>query len=125
MEYLTECYGWDIREDSSIGIKPISVPGPKRLVRAAIRYAMSIPVSLMLSGANMFRYLGRVEAADLIEAVIGDRIVTYDLARLMKYVSEVKTSRFATEMIARMPIIEEYAALHGTRRAPSHLRAYM
>ena len=257
--FLSECYGWDIREDSGIGIKPISVTGSKRLVRAAIRYAITFgrrsvtlvhkgnimkftegafrtwgydvareefpdetvtwedsggdpgdriliqdviadamlqqiltrpanydviattnlngdylsdalaaqvggiglapggninyttghglfeathgtapkyagldkvnPGSLMLSGANMFRYMGWVEAADLIEAsleaVIGDRIVTYDLARLMKYSSEVKTSEFATRMIERMPIIEEYAALHGTRRAPSNLRAYM
>ena len=77
----------------------------------------------------MFRYMGWVDAAELIEAsleaVVGDRIVTYDLARLMKFAGEVSTSQFATEMIERMPIIEAYAALHGTRRAPSHLRAYM
>ncbi len=87
------------------------------------------PSSLILSGGIMFRYLGWTEAADLIEAsleaVIGDRIVTYDLARLMKFADEVKTSEFANHMIERMPIIEEYAALHGTRRPPSHLRAYM
>ena len=257
--FLSETFGWDIREDSGLGIKPISVTGSKRLVRAAIRYAITFgrrsvtlvhkgnimkytegafrnwgyevareefpdetvtweecggdpgdriliqdviadamlqqiltrpanydviattnlngdymsdalaaqvggiglapggninyatghalfeathgtapkyagqdkvnPGSLMLSGANMFRYLGWVDAADLIEAsleaVVGDRIVTYDLARLMKYSTEVTTSQFASEMIERMPIIEEYAALHGTRRAPSNLRAYM
>ncbi len=257
--FLADCYGWDIRDDSGIGIKPISITGSKRLVRAAIEFAIAFgrrsvtlvhkgnimkftegafrtwgyevaaeeypdqtvtweecggdpgdriliqdviadamlqqiltrpanydviattnlngdylsdalaaqvggiglapggninftsghaifeathgtapkyagldkvnPGSLMLSGAIMFRYLGWMEVADLIEAsleaVIGDRIVTYDLARLMKYSTEVKTSAFADEMITRMRIIEEYAALHGTRRAPSHLRAYM
>jgi isocitrate dehydrogenase len=32
---------WNIREDSGIGIKPISVTGSKRLIRAAIRYAVN------------------------------------------------------------------------------------
>ena len=33
-------FGWDIRPDSGIGIKPISVTGSKRLVRAAVEYAV-------------------------------------------------------------------------------------
>ncbi|HEX2700781.1 MAG TPA: NADP-dependent isocitrate dehydrogenase [Acidimicrobiales bacterium] len=32
-------FGWDVRPDSGVGIKPISVTGSKRLVRAAIEYA--------------------------------------------------------------------------------------
>jgi len=39
LEFLKETYDWDIREDSGIGIKPVSVTGSKRLVRAAINYA--------------------------------------------------------------------------------------
>ena len=38
--FLKERFGWDIRPDSGIGIKPISVSGTERLVRAAIRYAL-------------------------------------------------------------------------------------
>ena len=38
---LKENFGWDIREDSGIGIKPISITGSKRLIRAAIEYAVS------------------------------------------------------------------------------------
>src|SRR5579863_2324828 len=38
--YLNETYGWSIREGSGIGIKPISELGSKRLVRAAITYAL-------------------------------------------------------------------------------------
>ena len=38
--YLKAEFGWDIREDSGIGIKPISETGTKRLVRAAIEYAV-------------------------------------------------------------------------------------
>ncbi|MDP9387111.1 MAG: NADP-dependent isocitrate dehydrogenase [Actinomycetota bacterium] len=36
---LREEFGWDIRPDSGVGIKPISETGSKRLVRAAIEYA--------------------------------------------------------------------------------------
>ena len=34
-------FDWDIREDSGIGIKPISETGSKRLIAAAIDYAIS------------------------------------------------------------------------------------
>ena len=64
------------------------------------------PGSVILSGVLMFRYMGWPEAADLIEAgieaAIGDRIVTYDFARLMDDATEVKTSEFATAVIERM-----------------------
>ena len=38
--FLHEEYGWDIRPDSGIGLKPVSVTGSKRLIRAAIDYAV-------------------------------------------------------------------------------------
>ena len=38
--YLHKEFGWDIREDSGLGFKPISVTGTKRLVRAALNYAV-------------------------------------------------------------------------------------
>jgi len=41
IEFLKEKYGWDIRRDSGIGIKPISTFGSKRLIRAAIEYALA------------------------------------------------------------------------------------
>src|ERR1039457_5068573 len=40
IEYLYEQFGWTIRKDSGIGIKPISITGSKRLIRAAINYAI-------------------------------------------------------------------------------------
>lgn len=40
LAFLKETYDWDIREDSGVGIKPVSVTGSKRLIRAAIRYAL-------------------------------------------------------------------------------------
>jgi isocitrate dehydrogenase len=236
LEFLDETYGWDLRADSGLGIKPISETGSKRLIRAAIQYALDNnrrsvtlvhkgnimkftegafrnwgyelvrdefsdvavawedcggdpgdkllikdviadaflqqiltrpaeydvvatmnlngdfmsdalaaqvggigiapggninyvtghaifeathgtapkyagmdkvnPGSVVLSGEIMFRYLGWHEAADLIvkglEGAISDKIVTYDLARLMDGATEVKTSEFGAAVIERM-----------------------
>ena len=64
------------------------------------------PGSIILSGEMMLRYLGWTEAADLIvtslEAAIGEKIVTYDFARLMDGATEVKASEFAQAMVDRM-----------------------
>ena len=40
IELLYQEMGWTIRGDSGIGIKPVSMTGSKRLIRAAIRYAL-------------------------------------------------------------------------------------
>ena len=64
------------------------------------------PGSLILSAEMMLRHLGWKEAADLIiksmEAAITDKVVTYDLARLMDGATEVSCSAFGEAMIARM-----------------------
>lgn len=39
IDFCKSEFGWDIRPDSGVGIKPISPTGTKRLVRAAIKYA--------------------------------------------------------------------------------------
>src|SRR5690606_24593089 len=39
--FLDEEFGWEIRPDSGIGIKPVSETGSKRLIRAAIKYALA------------------------------------------------------------------------------------
>ena len=41
LDFLRDSYGWDIRRDSGLGIKPISESGSKRLIRAAIKYAIA------------------------------------------------------------------------------------
>ena len=38
-ELLHDAFGWNIREDSGIGIKPVSETGSKRLIRASLNYA--------------------------------------------------------------------------------------
>jgi isocitrate dehydrogenase len=64
------------------------------------------PGSVILSGEMMLRYLGWPEAAELIlralERTIARKVVTYDFARLMEGATEVKTSRFAEELIGSM-----------------------
>ena len=61
------------------------------------------PGSLLLSGEMMLRYLGWGEAADLVigamDKTIEQKVVTYDLARLMEGANEVKCSEFASALI--------------------------
>ena len=64
------------------------------------------PGSMLLSGVMMFDYMGWKEAGALIrkamEQTINDKLVTYDLARLMSGATEVSWSGFAKAVIERM-----------------------
>jgi len=64
------------------------------------------PGSVILSGVMMFEFLGWPEAAKLIESsmekTIQQKFVTYDFERQMPGATKVKTSEFATRMIANM-----------------------
>jgi isocitrate dehydrogenase len=64
------------------------------------------PGSVILSGEMMLRYMGWDEPADLIvkgmESAIGDKIVTYDFARLMDGATEVSCSAFGQAVVDRM-----------------------
>ena len=64
------------------------------------------PGSLILSGVMMFDYLGWSEVAHRItkalEKTISDKIVTYDLARLMRRAKKVKCSEFASAIIENL-----------------------
>jgi isocitrate dehydrogenase len=41
IEFVKAEYGWEVRPDSGIGLKPVSITGSKRLIRAAILYALA------------------------------------------------------------------------------------
>jgi isocitrate dehydrogenase len=41
LEFVEENFGWEVRPDSGLGLKPISITGSKRLIRAAINYALA------------------------------------------------------------------------------------
>jgi isocitrate dehydrogenase len=64
------------------------------------------PGSVILSGEMMLRYLGWVEAADLVikgmDGAINARTVTYDFARQMDGAREVKCSEFGDAIIKAM-----------------------
>ena len=64
------------------------------------------PGSVVLSGEMMLRYLGWLEAADLIikgmDGAIASQTVTYDFARQMDRATEVKCSEFGDVVIANM-----------------------
>jgi isocitrate dehydrogenase len=64
------------------------------------------PGSVLLSGVLMFEHLGWQGAADdivrALETTIGEKIVTYDFARLMEGATEVKTSEFASAIVDRL-----------------------
>ena len=64
------------------------------------------PSSLMFSGVMMLEYIGWNEAAGLINdafiAVMADKTVTYDFARLLDGATTLSTSAFADALIAKM-----------------------
>jgi isocitrate dehydrogenase len=64
------------------------------------------PGSVILSGEMMLRYLGWIEAADLVikgmDGAIENKTVTYDFARLMEGAKQVKCSEFGDAVIAAM-----------------------
>jgi isocitrate dehydrogenase len=64
------------------------------------------PSSVILSGEMMLRYMGWIEAADLIingiSGAINAKTVTYDLHRLMEDATKVKTSEFGDAIIEHM-----------------------
>ena len=64
------------------------------------------PGSEILSAEMMLRHMGWTEAADLVitavEKTIGQKVVTYDFARLMEGATEVKCSEFGQALIGNM-----------------------
>jgi isocitrate dehydrogenase len=64
------------------------------------------PSSLLLSGVMMLEYLQWYEAASLIvnsiELAVVNKMVTFDLSRLMDHSTRLKTSQFADTLISYM-----------------------
>jgi len=83
IEYLGEELGWQIRPDSGIGVKPISITGSKRLVRAALEYAVRrkrASVTLVHKG-NIQKYTEgafRQWGYDLVREEFSDVAVGWD-----------------------------------------------
>jgi isocitrate dehydrogenase len=64
------------------------------------------PGSVILSGEMMLRYMGWLEAADAVigamDRTIGQKIVTYDFARLMEGSTKIKCSEFGDALIRNL-----------------------
>ena len=41
LAFVHDEFGWEVRHDSGLGLKPVSITGSKRLIRAAINYALA------------------------------------------------------------------------------------
>lgn len=65
------------------------------------------PMSLLLSGEMMLRYLSWDKAADVmiqgLKTAINNKTVTYDLARHIENAKTISCSEFATEIVNNMP----------------------
>jgi len=81
IDLVRECTQRDLRPDSGIGIKPISISGTKRLVRKAIRYALDrgrSSVTLVHKG-NIMKFTEgafRDWGYELATEEFGDEVVT-------------------------------------------------
>jgi isocitrate dehydrogenase len=125
-EVLAAEFGWDLPADSGIGIKPISETGTKRLVRAAIRYALDngrTSVTLVHKGNIMkftegaFRTWGYELAADEFgDAAVawedcagepGDRLLIKD-AIADAFLQQILTRADEYDVIATMNLNGDY-----------------
>ncbi len=82
IEFFRETYGWDLRADSGIGVKPVSETGSKRLIRAAISYALEAKrrsVTLVHKG-NIMKFTEgafRSWGYELVRDEFADRAVSW------------------------------------------------
>ncbi|MFW9994706.1 MAG: isocitrate dehydrogenase (NADP(+)) [Candidatus Odinarchaeota archaeon] len=83
IKYLKEKHGKNIREDSGIGIKPISVFATKRLVRKAIEYAIAqkLPSVTLVHKGNIQKWTEgafKIWGYDLAVEEFRDHVITED-----------------------------------------------
>ncbi len=57
-EFCRQSFGWKLRPDSGLGLKPVSRTGSQRLVRAAIRYALAqgLPSVTLVHKGNIQKF---------------------------------------------------------------------
>ncbi len=83
LDFLKTKFNWNIREDSGLGVKPVSITGSKRLIRAAIKYAIenSLPSVTIVHKGNIMKYTEgafRQWGYELAKEEFGDYTVTWD-----------------------------------------------
>lgn len=80
---LHTLFGWELKADSGIGIKPVSLSGSKRLIRAAVEYALAHhrkSVTLVHKGNIMKFTEGAFKnwGYELAKESYADRVVTWE-----------------------------------------------
>jgi isocitrate dehydrogenase len=69
------------------------------------------PSSVILSGIEMFRFMGWIKAAELIIRAliqtIAQRTVTYDLARQMRGAQKFKCSEFGAAIVKNIKVLAQ------------------
>ncbi len=83
ISYMKDAYGWNIPEDSGIGIKPVSIRRSRRLIDAAIQYALRYSrksITLVHKG-NIQKFTEgafRKWGYELAREKYPDRLITWD-----------------------------------------------
>ncbi|MBI9102903.1 MAG: NADP-dependent isocitrate dehydrogenase [Spirochaetales bacterium] len=83
LQFLKDEMGWDVKGDSGIGIKPISKSGSKRLIKAAIDYAIeqNLKTVTLVHKGNIMKFTEgafREWGYELAKEEYGDKLVTWD-----------------------------------------------
>jgi isocitrate dehydrogenase len=83
IDFMEKELGWKLRSDSGIGIKPISRTGTRRLVRAAVAYAIEHdrPSVTLVHKGNIMKYTEgafREWGYELAKEEFGDKVVSWD-----------------------------------------------
>jgi isocitrate dehydrogenase len=81
ISFVKDEYGWEIRGDSGVGLKPISITGSKRLIRAALRYAIANgrkSVTLVHKGNIMKFTEGAFWGYELVKEEFSDVAVSWE-----------------------------------------------
>jgi len=83
IDFVNQEFKWKVREDSGVGLKPMSPFGSKRLIRKAIQYALGHgrkSVTLVHKG-NIMKYTEGAFKSwgyELARAEFGDRTISWD-----------------------------------------------
>ena len=127
-EFCEREFGWKIRPDSGLGLKPISETGSKRLIRAAIRHALrhgGKSVTMVHKG-NIQKYtegafrrwgyeLVREEFSDVAvgwddcEGEPGDKLLVTDVIADI-FLQQILTRPLEFDVIATMNLNGDYAS---------------
>ena len=105
ISYMRDSYGWNIPEDSGIGIKPVSIRRSRRLIDAAIQYALRYgrkSITLVHKG-NIQKFTEgafRKWGYELAREKYPDRLITWDEYSKLKDRDMVKDRVLIKDTIA-------------------------